>query len=277
MPAVHRALLIYCLLTAVISWSLWAPLVWLGPLRAGQSPLKYLHLLGALGPAIAGLICARLFGGPAAFAVLRGRILRWRVPLKWHLIAWLGPFALLALALGMAALWEGGIANPFIGNAEFAALPLVLYWSAVLVFYGFGEEIGWRGFVLPVLQNQFPALLSTLILSVIWALWHLPLFWFSPGLAALDSGGIVGWGLSLLTGAVILTWLANSTGGGVLIAAGFHATMDLAFAPSLSPLATSLIGGMVTVWGVGVLIGTGALARPTKVTLPLRPDAAGQT
>ena len=185
--------------------------------------MKYLHLVGGLGPAISGLVCARLIGGRSTFRLLLGRIGRWRVPVKWHLVAWLGPFVVLTAALGAARLW-GAVDLHGVGlqSVELADLPLALYGLCVIIFYGFGEEIGWRGFALPVLQNRFSALQSTLILTMIWAVWHMPLFWFSPGLASLGLGGVIGWGLSLLTGAIILTWLTNSTGGSVFIAAGLH-------------------------------------------------------
>ena len=194
-------------------------------------------------------------GGRLALSLLAERMYLWQVPWRWHFVAWLSPFVLLGAAIVVDGAISGATSpHVFEQSPEFAELPLAVYWIAVLLFYGFGEEIGWRGFALPVLQGRFPPVVATLIVSVIWATWHLPLFWFSPGLSSLGIGGIVGWFLSLLTGAFILTWLTNSTRGSILLAAAFHATMDVAFSPSISPLATMLIGGAVTVWGVGVLI-----------------------
>lgn len=58
------------------------------------------------------------------------------------------------------------------------ALDVMLVFCATLFGGGGLEEPGWRGFALPLLQNRYSPLLSSLILAVIWAFWHWPLFWF---------------------------------------------------------------------------------------------------
>lgn len=257
-------LLAYTAMAVAISWAVWLPLAWLGAGAAGG--LKYLHLVGGLGPAAAALSCAWWFGGQPALGLILRRIHLWRVAVRWHLLAWLGPLVLLAIALGIAQIVSGEPAPNLLGaNPEFPELPIAVYWLAVLICYGFGEEIGWRGFALPLLQNRFSPAAATLIVSVIWAAWHLPLFWFSPGLSGLGIGGVAGWFMSLLTGAAILTWLTNSTRGSILLAAAFHAMMDLAFSPSISPLATSVIGVAVTVGGVAAFV---RLLLPSRAAAP---------
>ncbi|MEO6013679.1 MAG: type II CAAX endopeptidase family protein [Devosia sp.] len=266
---VWRPLLAFCGLAVAISWILWLPLVVAGVGAGG--PIRYLHLLGGLGPAVAAIACAWWFGGRPALCLIMRRGVLWQVPLRWHLVAWLAPFVLLAVALVGASIVAGEtLATPFARNQEFPDLPLLAYWIVVLVCYGFGEEIGWRGFALPLLQKRFSPAIATLILTFIWAMWHLPLFWFSPGLSSLGLGGTIGWFASLLTGAAILTWLTNATRGSILLAAVFHTTMDLAFSPSISPLATTLIGAAVTVWGIAALAGLLLPSRATAVTLPLK-------
>jgi uncharacterized protein len=263
----YLPLLVFCGLAAAISWTLWLPLVLIGAGATGS--WRYLHLVGALGPAVAGLACAWWFGGKPALTLVLQRIVLWRVSAGWHLVAWLSPFGLLALAILVENFIGGEQAGGlFTRGPEFPELPLVAYWIVVLVFYGFGEEIGWRGFALPLLQSHFAPLPATLILSVVWAAWHLPLFFFSPGLSSMGIGGIAGWYASLVTGAAILTWLTNSTRGSILLAAAFHATMDLAFSPSISPVATTLIGAAVTVWGV---FAVGWLLLPSRARSTLLP------
>lgn len=104
----------------------------------------------------------------------------------------------------------------------FFSLAYVLSWAAWapavlanLVFYGFGEEVGWRGFALPCLQGRSSALRASALLAIGWAGWHLPLFAFSPGLSGMGAGGVAGWLVSLLLGSIVLTWLFNSTGGSI--------------------------------------------------------------
>ena len=94
-------------------------------------------------------------------------------------------------------------------STEFSSIPVVAYWIANLVFYGFGEEIGWRGFALPRLQRDRSALAASMWLSLLWGLWHIPLFFFSAGLGTMPLIGLVGWAASIVTGSVVCTWLLN--------------------------------------------------------------------
>ncbi|CAN5585902.1 hypothetical protein BH11MYX1_BH11MYX1_47990 [soil metagenome] len=90
-------------------------------------------------------------------------------------------------------------------SPEFPRLVLPIYWLANLVCYGFGEEVGWRGFLLPRLQAKRQALTASLIVAAIWAGWHL-----------VGAGGGIGWAISIVTGFVITAWLFNASGGSVM-------------------------------------------------------------
>ena len=271
-----RPLVVFYLLATAVSWSFWLPLMIYNGHHVEQSSLKYLHLLGELGPAISAIICCRYFGGQPALGTLIKRCLLWRVPLQWHGVAWLSPFALLAIALWIASLWgEGGLHGTLIQNSDYAELPLAIYWFCLLIFYGFGEEIGWRGFALPLLQNRYSAIYSSIIVSVLWAIWHLPLFWFSAGFSSYGIGSIIGWYAGLLTGSILLSWLINHTRGSIFLAAGFHATMNVAFTAPISELAITLIGGLITVWAVAVLGISKAQSTDIQTTLLLQKPSYG--
>lgn len=240
-------------LAYLFSWLVWSPLILFSSYAKDHSYLKYLHLVGSLGPAFAAFVMAFLIGGVDRLRLILQRSVQWRVAFGWHVIAWFSPFLLLITAQWLARFWGVPVPIGSIGrSAEYPELPLWAYWGAVLIFYGFGEEIGWRGFLLPMLQSRLHPVAATLIVSVIWALWHWPLFLFSPGLSGLDIGGIIGWLMSLVTGAFLLTWLFNRSGGSVLITAGFHATMDVAF---LGPSEVMMIvGALTTAAGVAALV-----------------------
>ncbi len=70
--------------------------------------------------------------------------------------------------------------------------------------------------------------------------------------------GVLGWYFSILTGAILLTWLTNSTRGSIPIAAIFHGTMDIVFVSPASPSIANVLGALITVWGIAVL----AIAKP---------------
>ena len=85
--------------------------------------------------------------------------------------------------------------------------------------------LSWRGFALPRLQARRSALAATLILGVLWALWHLPVFWFHPGLGQIMAVGIVAavfWVLGLFSQAILYTWLYNSSRRSILMVALLH-------------------------------------------------------
>lgn len=109
---------------------------------------------------------------------------------------------------------------PFIGIYLF-----VMAWG--IVWGGGQEELGWRGFMLPVIQEKYSALASSLVIGIAWALWHLPLFLnanLEHGSWALSQQLI--WVVTILAGSVLWTWMYNSTGGSVLVVAVFHAGIN---------------------------------------------------
>jgi uncharacterized protein len=259
----------FYLLACALSWAGWLPLVlWQRQLLA-QQPSQYWHFVGGLGPAVAAIIVAGVFGNRGELRVLLRRAIAWRVPVIWHVIAWLSPLVLFGVAAAAVQQTTGVTwdVSTFGRSLEYPRLPVAVYWLASIVLYGWGEEVGWRGFVLPRLQERHSALTATILLSFVWALWHLPLFGFAPGLSRMGGLEVVGWYFSILTGAILFTWLLNSTGGSVLIAAIFHGTMDIAFVSPAPPLISTLVGALVTVWGLGVLVVAGPrnLSRHARV------------
>jgi CAAX protease family protein len=250
-----RVAIVYVVAAYTISWGIWWPLVAAGG-AAPDSALRYLHLVGGLGPAVAGVLAVRHLDGPRGLRRVADRVWRWRVGLRWHMLAWGSPFVLLGAAVLFIRVVTAD-AQPvrFDRSEEFPRLPMALYWAASLVAYGFGEELGWRGVLLPRLQARFGTLASTAIVSVVWAGWHLPLFWFAPGMSRMGGAEVAGWYASLFTGSVLFTWLFNATGGSVLITAVFHGAMDVAFLATGPRLLPAVLGAFVTVWGLALLVG----------------------
>jgi membrane protease YdiL (CAAX protease family) len=250
------------------SWLAWLPstLAALGVVKG--SPAPYLHLLGGLGPMFAAVLVTWGSGDRAALRRLRDRSLTLRGGVRWVAAAFLLPAGLFALALLMLSVFDASPVrwNRLGTSTEYPEMPPPVFWLANVVCYGFGEEVGWRGFALPRIQARRSALSSALLLGVAWAIWHLPLFTFTDGLAHLGIGGTVGWLMSILTGSVLMTWFFNSSRGSVLAVAVFHGVLDIFMTSPVVPNVASVMGAILTIGTVALvpLFGPSHLARQTR-------------
>ena len=245
------------------SWACWLPAA------SGIVPTEWnssLHLLGALGPMVAGWISARRTSGAARAALVKRCGLRWR---HWP---WIVGAAVLPLVLyAVGALVVNGAAQPPAApftarSGEFPALPFAAYALVSLGFYGFGEEVGWRGWWLPKLMVTFTPRSTALIQGLAWVTWHLPLLNFAPGYRAMGAWMMLGWAASTFASAALFVWLFKWTRGSVAVAAVFHTAMDLAFLASPAPVVGQILGVLTTVLAVVALM-----------LLPAKPDASWAT
>lgn len=240
-----------------ISWTVWAPL-WAPAFGVDGLPvIPFHHALGASGPIAAAFLVAWLEAGPAGPRDLLRRMVLFRGRLVWVAVALIGPYALLALAVAAAVVLGGeSVSLAGVGRSrEFPQLSPLGFLAFNVVTFGYGEEVGWRGFVLPRLQIQRSAFVATLLLTVGWAFWHTPLFFYRPGYTNMDAAGIAGWFFSLLTGSILLTWLYNESRGSILVVALFHATIDVVFTSDVSSgYVVNAAGALITLWGIIVLV-----------------------
>ena len=153
-------------------------------------------LLALFGPTLAALIAASLAAGREGVRAIRTRTTRWRVSPVYYLAAVGLP--VIAYAIGLAAYVLLGNKAPNVPG-EISIVGLVLF---VLVI---GEEIGWRGFLLPVLLGRMSPLLASGVTGVLWAFWHAPLY-FIPGMPSFGDPflAFVAWVIPLT---FVLTWL----------------------------------------------------------------------
>jgi len=174
------------------------------------------------GPFLAAFIMTGVTEGRAGIRRLLRRFVLWRVGLGWYLFVLVGIPAILVLSVIVLP----GALGSFQGLATLA--PLTLLFLAVYGFFLSGplaEEPGWRGFALPRLQSLHGPLVGSLILGVLWALWHLPLF-FTPW-NTLTTFNVVVYVLATTCLTIIYTWVFNNTKGSLLLAILLHWSFDL--------------------------------------------------
>lgn len=251
-----KSLIIFFVLAYLISWLLWFPLYSSTFGLDGLPVLPFHHGIGGLGPMIASLVCTRLFEGKDGLRLLVRQMFKLR-PFLYVVIALFIPFLLVALAAIMNNLLNNQpmqLANLFVAK-EFPEFSFMFFLLYNLLFFGFGEEVGWRGFALSRLQARYNALGSSILLTLFWAMWHWPLFLYRPGFMDMGSGGTFGWVISLLTGSVLLTWLYNSSKASVLVCAIFHSTVDIAFLADFNDQnIINYMGMLITLWGIATIL-----------------------
>ncbi|MEM2004760.1 MAG: type II CAAX endopeptidase family protein [Zestosphaera sp.] len=104
----------------------------------------------------------------------------------------------------------------------------------------FQEEWGWRGYALDRLQERWSALTSSILLGLMWGLWHLPLF-FMPGTIQSQTPF---WGFMslIICGSLLFTWIYNNTGGSILAVMLFHTMNNLSLV--IFPTLRTASGGL---------------------------------
>jgi membrane protease YdiL (CAAX protease family) len=243
-------LISYFVLAYALTW-------WVYPLLR-FNPL--IGLLGLFGPALAAIIVTAVTEGGSGLRALLGRTVRWRVPLPWYLVA-LGLPALLALLAATCSVLFG----PAV--LRFGALSALDFILVVLVV---GEELGWRGYALPKLLEQCSPLVASLILGVVWWLWHLPTFLIAG--TPQFRQPVIAFLIMTTAYTILMTWVFLPTRGSVLIATLFHGAINLSqgfFLAGTDPASRywwlALVYGAAAL-GLALVLGSGLSRRRVSVT-----------
>jgi membrane protease YdiL (CAAX protease family) len=241
--------------------------------RIGMLPIKVPFLVSMTlgwGIIFASLIMTRLTLGRNGALTLLKRFLIWRVSWKWYLIAFLLYPLVFITAVLARAVWtqtnpdfSTTMAHDIFGAS--ANLPVLVIPFFVIDFLTNGEEMGWRGYVLPRLQARHSALVSSLIVGAIWSFWHLPRF-----LAHDNTGSFLLMIVKTLADAVIYTWLYNNTRGSLLLTTILHAAGNTAGV--LLPMANTLSGANMEVYITAIVFLIIAAVTVTLRAKPARPQ-----
>jgi membrane protease YdiL (CAAX protease family) len=205
---------------------------------SGQHPLFY---LATYAPAIAALVLVAIAVRWSGIRRFLSRLLRWRASAVWYLFLLIG---IPALFYG-GAVWKGVDAEAMIPVESVGG-----YVAALLLFAVKGpvEEIGWRGFALPVLQRRMAPLWAGLVLGIIWGVWHLPAFFLSG--TPQSAWSFTDFFIGTVALSVIATALFNASRGSILLPALFHLQLINPLWPDAQPYDTIpfVAAAAVVVW-----------------------------
>ena len=245
----------------------------------GLAPYDSLgHIFGVALPAFLVLAATH---GRAGVRDLARRSLRWRVGFRWYLLALFGvPVATVLCAsviFGLAPL------NALVEKWKLLFTVVLPQLLLLIVFYNVAEEIGWTGFLQARLQDGHGPLMASVIVTVPFALFHLPSWMveFELGLAQLHLALLLTcvFGISQLFGRVVIMWLYNNTNCSVLLVGLFHSSFNVttsAFGPFIPMPAGStflIAAPVVAVAAVLIVVFTkGHLSyRPERTAQPATP------
>ena len=245
----------YFVLTYIISWAIWFPIVASAQGWVAWNVPYVLYYFGSFGPLLSAVLITALTEGRAGIRDLLGRIVKWRVELRYYAFAIFVPVGLFLLAYLLnrviAGTWSDlsllGKADylPYLG--PFAVLGLWLF------TYGLGEETGWRGFALPHLQKNRSAASATFILALLWATWHLPAFFFRDTYVEMGLLGFPMFAFMMIFSTMVFTWLYNSTHGSVFIVIIFHAVFNwLSVSEAGGPFGPGIMSAPMVFWALYV-------------------------
>jgi uncharacterized protein len=280
----------YAALTFVLAWAAWIPAAMLfhnthGPaLPSFTGGLTVLQTLGTVAPTVAAYLVLRASGRRDLLDWITGRYRIWRVHPGWYLTAGLLAPAITLVSLGVRALADPHFQvapdsplGEMLGDLGVVGVALVfpLLILGQLPSSPLLEEFGWRGLALPLLQARWNALASSVVLGLVWGVWHLPLM-------VAYGDPLVPYLLLIVPQTVLMTWVVNSARGSMLLAMLFHAGLNTALT-TLYPGSWSMVEIVLT-WLVAVAVvlryRPRDLARRDRVQLPsammATPDPEGR-
>ena len=255
-----HSLPVYFVLAFAWSWGWWGGQIFTTPpeaIQSGNLPPTFIFfaLLGGIGPSVAGIAVSLIAGGKKQAGALLSGLKRGRFGIGWYAAAILAVPVLTLVQAGLQALTARAVTwNPG------PMLALGLMWP---LFSSFGEEIGWRGFALPRMQQRFSPLKASLLLGLVWGLWHLPtdyIGYSSYGWVYLLMFLLLG-PVTLTAHSVIMTLIYNRSGGSLIPMVLYHYTVTMVaiLGPSFS-FASQWDDVAKTAVSVSVLVAASAIA-----------------
>ncbi len=219
-------------LTFAYSWLIWIPSVLAGlgvdlPFDvAGYSTIVV--IIGAFAPLLAAMTLVSREEGKRGIKLFFTKAFDFQIKPLYLILAIFLPLVIHWLSHYLAIVVGLDVAQTLF-PAEISVSPVLLavpYFILMLIIGGGQEEFGWRGYAQEPLQERFGVIPASLIIGVVWGLWHLPL-WFMPG--DLHSAySFFAFVMMTTSISLIYGWLYNSSGKKLIVVLFFHAMNNTA-------------------------------------------------
>jgi membrane protease YdiL (CAAX protease family) len=263
--------LIYFLIAIGFSWLFWIPAAFLDVNIPG-SPWVFLLYIGGIGPAVGGILLTYLNKEKESYKEYWRRVFDVkRIGAIWYLVILLA-YPLMTAMLAIAENGQLQITETF---RELLSQPvrLVPFMLFIFIFGPLPEELGWRGYALDGLQKRMNAVSASLLLGVVWALWHIPLFFMNGTYQnELGFGSAAFWRFMIFATviSIFFTWIYNNNRRSILSAALFHFSVN--FTGNILEISEQLELHRIILFAVLALIviffyGTKKLTGKPKMTL----------
>jgi membrane protease YdiL (CAAX protease family) len=219
----------FVVIACAISWTIWlAGILSIDGLTGLEDERFSAFLLaGSFGPSVAALVIAGFTGGRSSIVILLKRLILVRVDWRVYVVTFFlmpGIGLVLYLILGISAkisLWK-------IATTMIALVPVNALLGGVIFGVGpLGEEMGWRGVLQSRLQGRVNSIATAIIVGLVWAFWHLPVFRFADFRNGLDwPQFVVLYPISMILIAFVMGHLWRWSNGSLSIAIFFHAILN---------------------------------------------------
>jgi len=248
-------MLLFFLFTFLLAWACFIPIA-LG-IPVGSPLGVFLAYLGTFAPSLVAISLTLRTEGKTGVRELLGRILRGPVAGRWFVFAltWMLVIRLTAALVHRVAFG----AWPRFETGELYVIPFAI---AISTPAQAGEELGWRGYALPRMADRMGLAAASVLLGVIWAVWHLPLF-FVRGADKFNQSFPV-YTLGVIALSVAIAWVYTNTRAGLLLPMLLHSavnnTKDIVPAAVSTPPGTFSFAASRVSWITAALLWACAIA-----------------
>jgi len=231
-PTTHRNPLHFFLLTFLISWGIWLPSILVGlgvdlPINA-EVYTSITVIIGAFAPMISAVVLvAGRHGWKEAWRFIK-EAFNLKVKPVYMASAIVIPLVLHAIVHYSARLIGLDVADTLFPK-EMSLTPIMIaipYFFLMLLIGGGQEEFGWRGYALDPLQNRMGVIPASLLIGLVWGMWHWPL-WVMPG-DGHSTYPFLAFVVMTTSISVVYSWLYNASGKKLITPILFHAMSNTA-------------------------------------------------